>query len=148
MLRPLTRHCAFVILTMLAAMSSLTCGRDEGGIRKRVSGSYVATYKWGQDFLELKEDGTFRQLVCESTKPGGTSNQGTWSLWKDGIWYSVRLTGLMVVDEGFGELKPNFAEKGTAIWGLDLALAIPSALGGVNGWPHVRTDSHVQRCRS
>jgi hypothetical protein len=93
----------FGALFLLSCLLSFAC--SFGVSPNDLTGSYTATYPFGREILTLNPDHTFVQQVEMKTE-APTSVQGRWEFDSDGM--RLNLHGAMIIDDGFGQLSPDW----------------------------------------
>ncbi len=89
-----------------------------------VFGEYVARYSYGTEKLLLRSDRTYIQEVTVDGEAAASIKEGTWTYRKGkGALDPARvdLDHCLVVDDGFGRLKPGYKEPFPGICGLPVA---------------------------
>jgi hypothetical protein len=94
-----------VVLAILAVVFSACSLQVE---KSDVAGVYVAHFKSGTETLQLDRDGSFVQRVL--VRGVEAVNFGAWKYERtDGVVAVLHLTDCLAVDDGFGDIRGDFA---------------------------------------
>ncbi len=129
------RYPTIICALMLIA---LHCGCTTRVDMDDVYGKYVARYRFGTDTLELKKDGDYVQSAEIEGRGNLLVNRGKWEF--DSEEQVVRLHGCLLLSDGFGALRSDYAVPlpGGCTYPVERAYAISGQirLGPDEGFPH------------
>jgi hypothetical protein len=105
-----------VIIIMALAFSVLFSGCYSNVNFDEVVGNYKLRYPYGTEELQLNKDGTYVQTILIDSEKTPKTNKGSWEFDKEES--EVVLNDALVVDDGFGKLKPRYWEIESGWWAL------------------------------
>lgn len=79
-----------------------------------VVGIYAVRYPYGNESLQLYNDGTYTQVIRIDGESNAKESKGRWEFDKDES--KVILSDAIIVDDGFGKLKPNYRKLEPGLW--------------------------------
>jgi hypothetical protein len=111
---------------IVGILAILLVGCSSPPSMKDLVGTYVASYKFGDEQLTLGADGTYEQKFTPRDKTLKSAvNSGTWDIEGD----RVRLRDPLVVHDFYGDISPKYGEKKTGSVSL---LQVSSTFGTVS----------------
>jgi hypothetical protein len=110
-----------VCVTTIVLLIGLGCRTAQ---EEDVYGKYVVKYRYGMEKLVLRSDRTYTQEVQIDGQTGLAIQEGSW-VYRAGKGLldpaRVDLDHCLVVDDGFGRLKPGYKNPFPGICGLPVA---------------------------
>lgn len=118
----------------------LSCG--EPVAIDKLYGEWMATYNWGTDTIDLRQDGTYAQVVTITKTGERTKNSGAWEFHADSE--EVDLGGCLQPNDGFGNLREDYATPldGGCTYPVERDSVVGSRLrlGADEGSPHRKIE--------
>jgi hypothetical protein len=126
------------LLAMMLVGCSMTVSSE------KVPETYLASYPFGSETLTLNRDGSFFQQVKINAQPTATA-RGSWVF--DPKESRIDLCGLMVVVDGFDDLKSNWktVAPGVASFGVERHW-FHVLMGSAGKYPLYETMSGRKEC--
>lgn len=84
--------------------------------RSELVGSYKIRYSYGSEELQLRDDGTYVQVVSLD-RGGRASNSGKWEYREQEG--DLELTAPLLVDDNYGKISSTWMSPKTGLWGLE-----------------------------
>jgi hypothetical protein len=109
------RTTLFAIVTLV--FSFLLSGCYSKVTLDDVLGNYKIRYPYGTEELLLANDGTYIQTILIDGETTSKTNKGKWEFWEKES--EVVLNEAMIVDDGFGKIKPHYWENIPIAWNLN-----------------------------